>query len=80
MQKDKTKDFRWDYLMQIITTDAFILNLERLHRFSWKSVDTYISESHFLWIIHAIYLETALVDEVVQGRISLDQKFIWIGK
>ena len=38
--------------------------------------DTYISKSHFFRIVHAVYSETALVDESVKGRVRLNKEFV----
>ena len=36
---------------------------------------TYISKFHFFLVIHAVYSETALVDEDIESGVFLQQKF-----
>ena len=37
---------------------------------------TYIRKLHFFSVIHAVYGETALVDESVKGRVRLNKEFV----
>ena len=38
---------------------------------------SHVDDLHFLFVVHVVDGETALVDEVVQCRVFLDQQLVW---